>query len=183
MPPELLYRGIRLRSTLEGRWAVFLHELGIQYEALGASSDRAKEENSSYLPSFRLPELDVYLEIVPDFSVSLDRLEVITDFALDADERLLLAAGSPSSRGMLLIDRTTCSPLASFKEEYAEVDESPSPRALVAAFIEDLSDWAQVTIGPQPFSRGWTVVYHRLPPSDEAAISSAITAARGAFWE
>ena len=58
---DTIYNGYRFRSRLEARWAVFLDNLEIpyQYEPEGYDLGAA----GLYLPDFRLPSLDAWMEI------------------------------------------------------------------------------------------------------------------------
>lgn len=77
---ETTYAGIRFRSRLEARWAVFFNHLGIawQYEAQGyecalrlfMSSDPTWATRTfGYLPDFWLPELGLYAEVKGSLTV------------------------------------------------------------------------------------------------------------------
>jgi hypothetical protein len=57
---ETVYRGIRFRSRLEARWAVFFDTLGIPYEYEREGYDLG---GTMYLPDFWLPKQDCYIEI------------------------------------------------------------------------------------------------------------------------
>jgi hypothetical protein len=67
------YAGCHFRSRLEARWAVFFDSLGIawQYEPQGflvtapTWGDERPDERP-YLPDFRLPDLDVWVEVKGD---------------------------------------------------------------------------------------------------------------------
>lgn len=64
-PLETRYAGCRFRSRLEARWAVFFDHLGIkwEYEPQGYTVGPDKRP---YLPDFRLPELDAFVEVKGD---------------------------------------------------------------------------------------------------------------------
>jgi len=57
---ETWYKGIKFRSRLEAKWAVFFDACDIkwEYELEGYEIDGEK-----YLPDFYLPELDTYVEV------------------------------------------------------------------------------------------------------------------------
>lgn len=61
-PIETLYAGCRFRSRLEARWAVFFDSLNIkwEYEPQGYTVGKDKQP---YLPDFRLPELDAFVDV------------------------------------------------------------------------------------------------------------------------
>lgn len=61
-PIETLYDGYRFRSRLEARWAVFFNALGVRYEYEPEGFDL---DGTAYLPDFRLPEQDCWIEIKP----------------------------------------------------------------------------------------------------------------------
>jgi len=61
---ETEYAGCRFRSRLEARWAVFLDHLGVawRYEEQGYELP----SGARYLPDFRLPDLDLHVEVKGD---------------------------------------------------------------------------------------------------------------------
>lgn len=61
-PIETVYRGVRFRSRLEARWAVFFDTLGIpwEYEKEGY---RVGSNRRAYLPDFWLPEQRSWVEV------------------------------------------------------------------------------------------------------------------------
>lgn len=64
-PLETRYAGHRFRSRLEARWAVFFDTLRIkwEYEPQGYTVGPDKRP---YLPDFRLPDLNVFVEVKGD---------------------------------------------------------------------------------------------------------------------
>lgn len=89
---ETRYAGHRFRSRLEARWAVFFDTLGIrwEYEPQGYLVGPGR---MPYLPDFRLPDLNTWVEVKGSTE--------------DLDLRLLHAAvlsgGLPSALGLLLL--------------------------------------------------------------------------------
>lgn len=69
---ETAYAGYRFRSRLEARWAIFFDALEIPwlYEEQGYSLNHGRVW---YLPDFRLPDYNVFVEIKPDVSVITER--------------------------------------------------------------------------------------------------------------
>ena len=61
---ETRYKGYRMRSRLEARWAVFFDALGIawDYEKEGFEIEKV----GRYLPDFWLPNLRLWVEVKPD---------------------------------------------------------------------------------------------------------------------
>lgn len=57
---ETLHKGIRFRSRMEARWAVFMDTLGIPYDY---EPEGFELGGLRYLPDFYLPNQDAYLEI------------------------------------------------------------------------------------------------------------------------
>ena len=57
-----LYNGVEFRSRLEGRWAVFMDHLGVAWEYEAEGFDLWGDW---YLPDFRIPHLEAWLEIKP----------------------------------------------------------------------------------------------------------------------
>lgn len=61
---ETHYKGYRFRSRLEARWAVFFDALGIAYEYEPEGFEVPFEDgNIRYLPDFRLPGLNLWVEV------------------------------------------------------------------------------------------------------------------------
>lgn len=61
-PIETVYHGLRFRSRLEAKWAVFFDEIGINYHYELDGFDLGDEW---YLPDFYLDEFGIYVEIKP----------------------------------------------------------------------------------------------------------------------
>lgn len=85
-PLETRYAGCRFRSRLEARWAVFFDHLGIkwEYEPQGYVVEPNKRP---YLPDFRLPELDAFVEVKGD-SEQLDT-RLLAEFTRSNNRREL----------------------------------------------------------------------------------------------
>jgi hypothetical protein len=61
---ETEYGGIRFRSRLEARWAVFFDTLGIRWEYEPEAYERQWDESvSRWLPDFLLPDSGTYVEV------------------------------------------------------------------------------------------------------------------------
>lgn len=58
-----VYNGIRFRSRLEARWAVFFDKLGIEYLY---EFEGYQLPSGWYLPDFYLPHIDSFVEIKPE---------------------------------------------------------------------------------------------------------------------
>lgn len=59
---ETDYNGLKFRSRLEARWAVFFETLRIKYDY---EVEGFQIDNTKYLPDFYLPELKYWIEIKP----------------------------------------------------------------------------------------------------------------------
>ena len=57
-----IYRGIKYRSRLEAKWAMFFDEVGLSYHY---ELEAFNLGNESYLPDFFIPELSTWIEIKP----------------------------------------------------------------------------------------------------------------------
>lgn len=57
---ETWYKGIKFRSRLEARWAVFFDACGIEYEY---EPEGYEVNGEKYLPDFYLPGLDAFAEV------------------------------------------------------------------------------------------------------------------------
>ena len=90
-PKETFFKGYRMRSRLEARWAVFFTELGIKWEYEYEGFDLS--DGKGYLPDFYLPIFNngTWCEVKPetgDFSRALL-------FSRDFKERIWLCEGIP----------------------------------------------------------------------------------------
>lgn len=65
-PIETEYNGYRFRSRLEARWAVFFDELDVPYEYEPEGFELG--DGIRYLPDFRLPTWDAWVEIKPNMN-------------------------------------------------------------------------------------------------------------------
>lgn len=63
-PIETHYNGLRFRSRLEARWAVFFDALGIRYLYEPEGFENA--DGDRYLPDFYLPNFNTYVEVKAD---------------------------------------------------------------------------------------------------------------------
>lgn len=60
---ETRYAGVRFRSRLEARWAVFFDALGLAWEY---EPEAYTDGSVMYLPDFWLPELELFWEVKPN---------------------------------------------------------------------------------------------------------------------
>lgn len=79
-----LYKGVRFRSRLEARWALFFDEMGLTWQhepALFAGFP----DGSRYLPDFFIPEWNLFVEVKPQTCAYHDdvlRLQKAWDFSV-----------------------------------------------------------------------------------------------------
>lgn len=71
-PIETWYAGVRFRSRLEARWAVFFTRLGLDWEHEPQGFMVGPGGNEWYLPDFHLPRLGLYLEVKPALAEQVD---------------------------------------------------------------------------------------------------------------
>lgn len=92
-PIETTYNGIRFRSRLEARWAIFMDALSIKWEY---EPEGFTDGNLSYLPDFWLPELKCYFEVKPNSPSDEEgrKANLVTDSGKD----LYFAIGRPMRR-------------------------------------------------------------------------------------
>jgi hypothetical protein len=90
---ETMYRGCRMRSRTEARWAVFFDAAGIewQYEVEGYNLD-----GQYYLPDFWLPELKTYVEAKPTEVAAVEAAPLLLGLEQAAGCKALFAIGSPT---------------------------------------------------------------------------------------
>lgn len=134
-PLETRYAGCRFRSRLEARWAVFFDHLGIkwEYEPQGYTVGPSKRP---YLPDFRLPELQAFVEVKGE----ADRLDtkLLAEFTREQPERgymFTLVLGSvPAMRLGKIPTHTVFMPVFDFRDYVG--DDEPSHFSLVnRAFV------------------------------------------------
>ncbi len=93
-PIQTLYKGIRYRSRLEARYAVFFDymQIEVRYESEGYVT-----EGRAYLPDFYLPNLNQYIEIKPNGDFRTDNLvnEKMISFAKHQENGLLVMVDIP----------------------------------------------------------------------------------------
>lgn len=122
LPPHAIethYNGYRFRSRLEARWAVFLDELGLEYQY---EPEGFELPSGRYLPDFFIPAWEAWLEIKPpdlvdrivddgdpEARAAFDRIEQqARELASQTGRRVLVVYGRPwaESHGVLLVDGT-----------------------------------------------------------------------------
>jgi hypothetical protein len=93
------YNGIKYRSRLEARWAVFFNELGIKhrYEFEGFSL----ENKEYYLPDFYLPDYSIYCEVKPNFEEVDKNKKTFVNFS-KTGQWLLLSVDTPNVNTTIL---------------------------------------------------------------------------------
>lgn len=94
-PIETRYNGIRFRSRLEARWAVFFDEIGVDYWYEPEGFELPSGER--YLPDFFLPRLKMWVEIKGQHPGS-DYMEKLRLFSRSIGEALLVCIGAPYDR-------------------------------------------------------------------------------------
>jgi predicted RNA-binding Zn-ribbon protein involved in translation (DUF1610 family) len=94
-PIETMYKGYRMRSRLEARWAVFFDALGIEweYEPEGYGMDK-----EFYLPDFYLPEFGKFIEIKAIIPTGKE-FDKLKEFSL-ATNKLYIIVGNPYIHGI-----------------------------------------------------------------------------------
>ena len=87
------YNGIKFRSRLEARWAVFFDQVGIKY--LYEYEGFELENKEWYLPDFYLPEYGIYCEVKPNITEVNQNINTFNEFA-KGRYWLLLLVGTPN---------------------------------------------------------------------------------------
>lgn len=175
---ETKYNGYKFRSRLEARWAVFFDNYGIayEYELEGYELGNGKR----YLPDFFLPALDLFVEVKPNQSFSLDELMKIDVFAMAGDKNVLLIMGTPTNEEMVLINRCSVNRL----EEYISENEYGfSENEIVAEYLSNALDFSLVEFNQNPISRDLALVYKRRSPNDEVEFKNSLLKAKQAQFE
>jgi hypothetical protein len=105
------YNGIKFRSRLEARWAVFFDELGIKY--LYEYEGFELENKEWYLPDFYLPEYGIYCEVKPSIIEVNENINTFNEFA-KGRYWLLLLVGSPNVNTTYLFANSTINNVVPF---------------------------------------------------------------------
>ncbi len=85
-----LYQGVRFRSRLEARWAVFFDALGLAW-----TYEPIIEGVNGYLPDFQIGPL-AFVEVKPDsWSGPKQDLDKFADFLRVTDRALFVCVGEP----------------------------------------------------------------------------------------
>jgi hypothetical protein len=105
------YNGIKFRSRLEARWAVFFDELGIKYLYEYEGFELAKKE--WYLPDFYLPEYGIYCEVKPSIIEVNENINTFNEFA-KGRYWLLLLVGTPNVNTTYLFANSTINNVVPF---------------------------------------------------------------------
>ena len=95
-PIETLYNGMRFRSRLEARWAVFFDALGMKYEY--EPEGYALQNGSAYLPDFYLPTEGMFAEVKPEREGAIDELKKVEQFVMDTKNVVLILPTIPAHR-------------------------------------------------------------------------------------
>lgn len=176
-PIETVFDGHRFRSRLEARWAVYFKELGVPYEYELEGYQLA--DGSRYLPDFFLPTIGLHVEVKPNQDISRKDLEKIIKFAVDAEQKLLLIVGTPSTEAMYLVDRRCSDGWCSFEPMEAESSHEDQLESL----FETLHDWSMVEFGAVPLRSGISLVYTLKDPQLHYALAGATLKAKQARFE
>jgi len=99
-PLEAFYRGYRMRSRLEARWAICFDTLGIEYEY--EPQGYKKADGECYLPDFYLSHVRTYAEIKPvtdDPAELTKQMLRCQEFILvGMGEKIVILTGEPAFR-------------------------------------------------------------------------------------
>jgi hypothetical protein len=90
-PVETIYKGIRFRSRLEARWAVFIDALNFKFVY---EPDGYDLEGTWYLPDFWVPDWKAFLEIKPE-NPTQDHMQKCQRLSTLTGNRALLITGQP----------------------------------------------------------------------------------------
>jgi len=106
------YNGIKFRSRLEARWAIFMDNIGVKYEYEPEGFDL---EGLWYLPDFWLPTFDggSFMEVKPT-DLNDGEMEKVKRLARIGKKNVILAVGVPDLKCLQVISY----PDHSGKEDY-----------------------------------------------------------------
>lgn len=97
---ETVYKGLRFRSRLEARWAVFFDTAHISYEYEPEGFELP--DGTRYLPDFYLPEYDWYVEVKPPRNGAEEDLKMASRFVGEKIKVLLLLGNIPPKKDIEL---------------------------------------------------------------------------------
>lgn len=97
---ETVYKGLRFRSRLEARWAVFFDTANIPYEYEPEGFELP--DGTRYLPDFYLPEYDWYVEVKPPREGAAEDLIRASKFVGKKIKVLLLLGNIPPKKDIEL---------------------------------------------------------------------------------
>lgn len=97
---ETVYKGLRFRSRLEARWAVFFDTADIRYEYEPEGFELP--DGTRYLPDFYLPEYDWYVEVKPPRNGAGEDLKRASRFIGEKIKVLLLLGNIPPKKDIEL---------------------------------------------------------------------------------
>lgn len=94
---ETRYKGYRMRSRLEARWAVFFDALGVKWEY---EKEGYQLSTGWYLPDFWLPEFNFFVEIKPNQECQWEHCSGVAAWSEEEKEyfsvlRVILCTGDP----------------------------------------------------------------------------------------
>lgn len=102
---ETFYRGYRMRSRLEARWAVCFDALGLKYDYEPEGFEMT--DGRRYLPDFYFPQVRTYAEVKPNYEdpAELNRqLFKCQEFIMAGmGEKILFLVGEPEFRPYLMM--------------------------------------------------------------------------------
>jgi len=111
------YNGIKFRSRLEARWAVFFDSLNIKYRYEFEGFEL--EDKEWYLPDFYLPKYDVYCEVKPTINEVSENMPTFKKFATGR-HWLLLLVDSPNVNSTMLISNNEINMVVPFVDLIAK---------------------------------------------------------------
>jgi hypothetical protein len=90
---ETRYKGYRMQSRLEARWAVFFDALGIEWEYEKEGFDLGEE--GWYLPDFYLKDFAAWIEIKPQHAPDIAAVNKCLALSRQMSNLVMLIVGNP----------------------------------------------------------------------------------------
>lgn len=87
---ETEYAGVRFRSRLEARWAVFFDALGLKWEH---EPEAYTDGTTWYTPDFWLPELELFWEVKPNADYDRTKPKMLVEVT---GSEIVVSTGSPA---------------------------------------------------------------------------------------
>ncbi len=120
------YKGVRFKSRTEARWAVFFDLCNLLWDYEPEGFDLAV--GFYYLPDFKLPEMELWVEVKSEKPLSRDAWLKAISLADETEQDCLVVQGQPRHRGHLHLDSEGGECRSEFSSKYTLGRYDGAPR-------------------------------------------------------